>query len=53
MCKEQAAESVVSLSSFALDMEKTVSCGENRSVTALKCTATRAVVGLSKIPYQF
>jgi len=36
VCKEQAAESVVSLSSFALVIGKIVSCGENRSVIALK-----------------
>jgi hypothetical protein len=39
---EQAADSLVSLSSFASAMEKVVSKGEKRSQTALKWTATRA-----------
>lgn len=50
VCKEQAAESALSLSSFATLIEKTVSCGENRSVTALKCTVTRAVDGPCQLP---
>lgn len=42
VCREHAAERVVSRSSFAVVMGNTVSWGENRSVTALKCTVTRA-----------
>jgi hypothetical protein len=42
---EQAAESLVSFSSFASEMEKVVSYGENRSQTALKWTVTRAARG--------
>lgn len=43
VCKEHAAESVVSRSSFDVDIGKTVSWGENRSVTALKWTVARAL----------
>ena len=35
-CKEQAAESLVSLSSLASEIEKVVSCGEKRSQTSSK-----------------
>ena len=44
---EQAAESLVSLSSLASAMEKAVSKGEKRSQTALKWTVTRAAGRLS------
>ena len=42
VCKEHAAESCGSRSSLAAVISKIVSCGEKRSVTALKCTAERA-----------
>ena len=43
VCSEHAADSVLSFSSFDVVMGKTVSFGENRSVTALKCTVARAL----------
>lgn len=36
VCKEQAAAKALSLSPFAVSIEKDVSYGENRSVMALK-----------------
>lgn len=42
VCKEQAAESFVSVRALAESISKTVSYGENRSQTKLKWTATRA-----------
>lgn len=50
VCNEHAADSALSLSSFAVPIEKTVSCGENRSVTALKCTVTRAIDRMRQLP---
>jgi hypothetical protein len=50
VCSEHAADSALSLSSFAVPIEKTVSCGENRSVTALKCTVTRAIDRTCQLP---
>lgn len=46
-CKEQAADSFVSLNSLAVEISKMVSYGENRSQTALKWTATRAGLPVS------
>jgi len=43
VCSEHAADSVLSFNSLDVDMGKTVSFGENRSVTALKCTVARAL----------
>jgi len=43
VCREHAADSVLSFNSLDVVMGKTVSCGENRSVTALKCTVARAL----------
>jgi hypothetical protein len=42
-CSEQAAESLVSLSSFGSAIEKVVFWGEKRSQTSSKWTVTRAV----------
>ncbi len=42
VCSEQAADRVESLSSLDDVMGNIVSWGENFSVTALKCTVTRA-----------
>ncbi|KAL4414616.1 hypothetical protein CABS03_05555 [Colletotrichum abscissum] len=47
-CKEQAADSLVSLSSFAEAIEKSVLYGANRSHTALKWTVTRATIDRQK-----
>lgn len=47
-CKEHAADSLVSLSSFAEAIEKSVLYGANRSHTALKWTVTRATIDRQK-----
>jgi hypothetical protein len=49
VCKEQAAERVVSRSSFESVISNVVSCGANFSVTALKCTVTRAIMLLDDL----
>ena len=41
-CREQAAESLVSRSSFASLIERAVSYGEKNSQIELKCTVERA-----------
>lgn len=50
VCKEQAADKALSLSPFAVSIEKEVSYGENRSVIALKCTVTRARCRIRQSP---
>lgn len=50
VCSEHAAERVESRSSLESLMENSVSKGENRSVTALKCTVTRAKCFVRLIP---
>ena len=47
VCSEHAAASWASPSSWAAVMSKVVSWGANLSVTAVKCTATRAVEHVS------
>lgn len=42
VCREQAADSLVSFSSLASAISKVVSYGAKRSQTALKWTASRA-----------
>lgn len=44
VCREQAAARAASLSSSAEVIETVVSCGVNFSETAVKWTATRAIV---------
>ena len=48
-CREQAAESFVSLSSVASLITKAVSKGENRSQTELKWTVTRAAGDFTQV----
>lgn len=45
VCSEQAAESLLSFKSLATEISKVISYGRNRSQTALKCTAARAIRG--------